>query len=95
VYVLAAHNLPFRGAHPRLEALIAHHAERCARIAAACAEAPRSAAEIVPVLFRRALDAHQTGFAFGEVMAHINYMLRRGELVQVEAWGGVERVRAA
>jgi glyoxylase-like metal-dependent hydrolase (beta-lactamase superfamily II) len=94
VLVLAAHNLPFGGAHPRLEGLIEHHAERCARIAAACVE-PRSAAEIVPVLFRRALDAHQTGFAFGEVMAHINYMLRRGELIQAEASGGVERVRTA
>ena len=91
VYVLAAHNLPFHGLHTRLDELMAHHTERCAGIAAACAE-PRSGAEIVPVLFRRALDAHQTGFAFGEVMAHINYMLRRGELVAA-APGGVVQAR--
>lgn len=79
VLVLPAHNLPFRGLHTRVDELIRHHDERCGRIADACAT-PRTAAEIVPVLFARAMDAHQTGFAFGEVLAHINYMLGRGEL---------------
>ena len=94
VLVLPAHNLPFRGAHVRLRELTAHHEERCARIAAACATTALSAAEIVPVLFRRPLDAHQTGFAFGEVLAHINYMLSRGELVIADETGGVQRVLA-
>ena len=34
--------------------------------------------QIVPHLFTRPLDAHQTGFAFGEVLAHVNHMLGRG-----------------
>jgi glyoxylase-like metal-dependent hydrolase (beta-lactamase superfamily II) len=94
VLVLAAHNLPFRGVHARLDALIAHHAERCAMIADACVTEPRSAAEIIPVLFRREMDAHQTGFAFGEVVAHVNYMVARGEVLAHED-GGVVRVRTS
>ena len=95
VYVLAAHNLPFHGLHTRLDELIAHHVERCGRIAQATRETPLSAADIIPLLFRRALDAHQTGFAFGEVMAHVNYMLNRRELVAAEPDGNVRRVSLA
>ena len=93
--VLSAHNLPFVGAHARIAALQAHHRERCDRIAAACLTQPRSAGELVPVLFTRPLDAHQTGFAFGEVLAHVNYMLAIGELVADDAAdGSVKRARS-
>ena len=44
---------------------------------------------------RRPLDAHQAGFATGEVIAHINYMLSRGELVKEIQADGVMRFRAA
>lgn len=90
--VLPGHQLPFYGLHQRSDELIAHHEVRCAAIAAACRTAPRSAAELVPVLFSRALDPHQMSFAFSEVQAHINYMLRRGELAWVEGSDDVERV---
>ena len=89
--VLPGHQLPFHGLHERSEQLIAHHEMRCALIAAACREAPRSAAELVPVLFTRQLDPHQMSFAFSEVQAHVNYMLRRGELAWVEGGDGIER----
>ena len=92
VLALPAHNLPFYGLHQRLADLERHHAQRCAEIVAACTGAPRTIAEILPVLFPRALDAHQTGFAFGEVLAHVNHMVRRGELaVQTDA-AGLQRV---
>jgi glyoxylase-like metal-dependent hydrolase (beta-lactamase superfamily II) len=93
VLALPAHNLPFYGLHQRLIDLERHHALRCAEIAAACALAPRTIAEILPVLFPRALDAHQTGFAFGEVLAHVNHMVRRGELAVDTGAGGIQRVR--
>jgi glyoxylase-like metal-dependent hydrolase (beta-lactamase superfamily II) len=82
--VLPGHQLPFRGLHARADELIAHHAKRCALIAEACRAAPRSAAELVPVLFTRQLDPHQMSFAFSETLAHINAMLRLGELAWVE-----------
>ena len=56
--------------------------------------APLSAADLVPALFDRVLDAHQTGFAFGEVLAHVNYMHRRGELRRDIGGDGIHRYRA-
>jgi glyoxylase-like metal-dependent hydrolase (beta-lactamase superfamily II) len=93
VLVLPGHGLPFHGLHDRVDELIAHHAQRCGEIAAGCRAAPLSVAEIVPVLFTRPLDAHQTGFAFGEVLAHVNHMLGRGELRLETDAGGVDRYR--
>jgi glyoxylase-like metal-dependent hydrolase (beta-lactamase superfamily II) len=92
--VLPGHQLPFRGLHLRMDQLVAHHEARCAAIAAACATAPRSAAELVPVIFHRGLDPHQMSFAFSEVQAHVNYMLGRGELAWFESQDEVERVVA-
>lgn len=95
VLVLPGHDLPFTGLHARIDALIEHHEARCAEIVAACRVRPHSAAELIPVVFPRALDAHQTGFAFGEILAHVNYLRRRGRLAAVDDAGGVVRVRAA
>jgi len=93
--VLPAHNLPFHGLHARIGELAAHHAQRCQDILAACGAAPLLLAEIVPLLFPRRLDAHQTSFAFGEALAHVNYMLARS-LMRVDIGAdGKRRVRAA
>lgn len=78
--VLPGHQLPFFGLHRRCAQLAEHHESRCTLIAAACAEGPKSVAELVPVIFHRPLDPHQMSFAFSEVHAHVNYMLGRGEL---------------
>lgn len=78
--VLPGHQLPFFGLHRRCAELAEHHESRCRMIAAACAEGPKSVAELVPVIFHRPLDPHQLSFAFSEVHAHVNYMLGRGEL---------------
>ncbi len=94
-FVLSAHNLPFHGLHARIGDLIAHHRDRCAVIAKACREAPHSAGELVPVLFTRPLDAHQTGFAFGEVVAHVNFMIAHGDLLQRTGPDGLSRTVAA
>jgi glyoxylase-like metal-dependent hydrolase (beta-lactamase superfamily II) len=94
VLVLPGHHLPFTGLHVRIGELIAHHAGRCALIAQACRAAPRSAADLVPVVFERPLDPQQMSFAFHEVVAHVNYMRARGELVQVKGGDGVLRATA-
>jgi glyoxylase-like metal-dependent hydrolase (beta-lactamase superfamily II) len=69
-FVLPSHNLPFYGLHTRLDQLAALHAERLDQVVSACA-APRTAAELVPTLFTRALDRHQLGFAVGETLSHL------------------------
>ena len=82
--VLPGHNLPFVGLHARIDELAAHHEVRCLAIAQACRQAPCTAADLVPVVFRRAIDdPHQMGFAFSEVLAHVNYMLREHRLQSV------------
>ena len=80
VLVLPAHNLPFRGLHGRLAELQAHHETRLKALMDACAAGPRTEAELIPVLFRRQLDAHQMGFAMGETVAHVNRLVRAGRL---------------
>jgi glyoxylase-like metal-dependent hydrolase (beta-lactamase superfamily II) len=92
--VLPGHQLPFRGLHARADELAVHHEKRCALIAQTCLEAPCSVAELVPVLFTRQLDPHQMSFAFSETLAHVNFMLRRGDLAWAEAGDEVERVVA-
>jgi len=92
VLVLPGHQLPFYGLHQRADELIAHHDERCAMIHAACAKGAKTAAELVPVIFHRALDPHQMSFAFSEVLAHVNYMVREGDLAWVREDNGVHRV---
>lgn len=79
--VLPGHDLPFLGLHERIDAMIAHHEERCGLILDACHKQPRSVGDLIPFIFKRSLDAHQTGFAFSEAMAHVNYLIRRRRLV--------------
>ena len=57
---------------------------------AACAR-PHSAAELMPLLFKRRLDRHQTGFALGEALAHVHYLIGLGELDRATGDDGVDR----
>lgn len=93
--VLPSHNLPFFGLHARLDALAAHHLERCEEVVGAC-ESPKSAIQLVPVLFRRNLDRHQTAFALGEALAHLHYLMYQGAVERELGRDGVNRfVRSA
>jgi glyoxylase-like metal-dependent hydrolase (beta-lactamase superfamily II) len=94
VLVLPGHGLPFFGLHTRIGELIEHHAQRCGMIAKACRERALSVADLLPFVFDRALDEHQTSFAFGEVLAHVNHMLGLGELVAETDPEGRDRYRA-
>ena len=93
--VLPSHGKPFTGLHQRINQLHAHHEERFADVLAACADAPRSAADMLPVLFRRTLDLHQTTFAMGEAVAHMHALAGRGRLLPQLGADGVQRWRSA
>jgi hypothetical protein len=43
---------------------------------------PQSAADIVPMMFKRKLDIHQMTFALGEALAHLHLLWLDGELVR-------------
>ena len=88
--VLPGHGVPFYGLQVRIGQLAAHHEERCEVIAEACIASARTAAELVPIVFNKhVLDAHQAGFAAGEVIAHVNYLLAQGRLKQVDHRAGI------
>ncbi len=92
--VLPSHNLPFFGLHARIDMLAAHHRARCEEILAAC-ERPHSAVDLLPLLFRRPLDRHQTAFALGEALAHLHYLTGQGALDRTLEADGVCRFTRA
>ena len=73
VLVLPSHGKPFGALHGtragglkiRLEELREHHRARLSETLAACAT-PSTAAQVMPILFPRKLDAHQLSFALGD-----------------------------
>ncbi len=93
--VLPSHGRPFTGAHTRIGQLQQHHEERLAEVMAACTERPHSAAELLLVLFKRALDLHQTTFAMGESIAHLHRLWFQGRLRPVDGADGVRRFTVA
>ena len=92
--VLPSHGKPFRGLHTRIAQLHDHHAARLAEVLAACVE-PKSAVDIVPLMFRRQLDAHQLSFALGEALAHLHKLWRDGMLRRSKDSDGIIRFRLA
>ncbi len=88
--VLPSHGLPFRGARQRVQMLHDHHRDRLAEVLETCAQ-PSTATDLLPVLFRRELDMHQTFFAMGESIAHLNYLWLQGKLSRSIGSDGVCR----
>ena len=91
VLVLPSHGKPFRGAHRRVAELEEHHQARLAELVEALKHEPRSAAELLGVLFRRPLDAHQTFFAMGEAIAHLHYLHYAGRVRRALGDDGIMR----
>jgi glyoxylase-like metal-dependent hydrolase (beta-lactamase superfamily II) len=89
--VLPSHGKPFSGLHQRVDQLCEHHDERLADVLAACRGAPTHAADLLPVLFKRKLDLHQTTFAMGEAIAHLNALWLKGQLTRELCPDGVFR----
>jgi glyoxylase-like metal-dependent hydrolase (beta-lactamase superfamily II) len=86
--VLPGHGVPFYGLKTRIKQLADHHEDRCRLIADACRNTPQTSQELLPVVFHKhVLDPHQMGFAAGELIAHVNYMLVEGRLIAEETDG--------
>lgn len=92
VLVLPSHGAPFTGLHRRCDELIRHHQERLEAVMSACAR-PRTAYEVLAVLFDRPLDPHETTFAMGETIAHLNHLIALGRVRRAAPAGGPDRYR--
>lgn len=93
--VLPSHGRPFTGLHTRIDQLTAHHDERFAEVLAECAQAPQHAAALLPVLFKRKLDLHQTTFAMGESIAHLHALWLTGQLARTLGADAIYRFSTA
>ncbi|HYE01076.1 MAG TPA: MBL fold metallo-hydrolase [Alphaproteobacteria bacterium] len=90
--VLPGHDAPFATLRQRTAALARHHADRLAEVAEDCRE-PRTAMDVTLALFRRPLDDHQLIFAVGEALAHLNRLIRAGEIAAEPGADGITRYR--
>ena len=89
--ILPSHGKPFHGLHTRIAQLHAHHRDRLAEVLQACSAGPCSGADILPVMFKRPLDVHQTTFALGEAVAHLHTLWFEGKLKRLLGSDGIYR----
>lgn len=94
VLVLPAHNEPFRGLHARLQHLARGHETALERLRRTLRE-PRRVIDVFGALFARPInDRHLLGLATGESIAHLNYLVHRGEARATLGADGVMRYQA-
>jgi glyoxylase-like metal-dependent hydrolase (beta-lactamase superfamily II) len=89
--VLPSHGKPFRGLHTRIQQLHDHHRDRLAEVMEAAHQRPVCALDVLPVLFKRELDLHQTTFALGETVAHLHRLWYGGSLRRTRDEQGIWR----
>lgn len=89
--VLPSHGKPFKGLHTRIQQLHDHHRDRLDEVMEAAQAGPVSAYDVLPVLFRRPLDLHQTTFALGESVAHLHRLWYGGKLKRERDANGIWR----
>ena len=91
--VLPSHGRPFHGLRERAAELSGRHERQLSQLRAACQE-PRSAYEILGVLFRRSLSGFHLLLAMGEAIAHLEYLSQARRLERLTETGGRIRYRA-
>jgi len=92
--VLPSHGRAFRGLHSRIADLRAHHLQQLASLREAC-DRPRTAFDLLPVMFGRPLRGFHRMLAMGEAVAHLNYLRADGLLACEVGGDGVARFLAA
>ena len=89
--VLPSHGKPFTGLHQRIHQLQDHHRDRLNEILEASENRTLSAADVLPVMFKRKLDSHQMTFAVGEALAHLHLLWLDGRMQRTLDPKGVYR----
>jgi glyoxylase-like metal-dependent hydrolase (beta-lactamase superfamily II) len=88
--ILPSHGAPFRGHREWVAKTRAHHTQRCNRLLAALDGQSKTAADLIPALWDRALSPFHYRFALFELLAHLDHMQRMGRVRSAEE-GGVMR----
>jgi glyoxylase-like metal-dependent hydrolase (beta-lactamase superfamily II) len=92
--ILPSHDRPYRGVKPRAVELSEHH-ERRLDLAEQVCRVPSTAIDVMNAMFQRKMDPHQTRFAVGESLAHLNFLLDQGRLTRQLGDDGAWRYVAA
>lgn len=87
--ILPSHGEPYYGVRPRIDALIRGHHVALKRLTRTLRE-PKRAVDVFGALFARPVTDGVRGMATGEALAHLNYLLRRGQARRVTDADGVD-----
>ena len=87
--VLPSHGQAFRGHRERIRETAQHHDERCAQIIGHIAKAPLTAYGLVEQIWPRGLTPFHQHFAVFEILAHLEYLQRRGRVTSQTRGGPV------
>ena len=80
VLVLPAHGPPFRGAHVRLAALRKEHTDKLDMLLEN-SSSPRRVVDTFGDLFATQIDDRSRVMATGEALAHLHYLVEKGDMV--------------
>ncbi|QQK78725.1 MBL fold metallo-hydrolase [Salicibibacter cibi] len=77
-YVIPSHGKPFTGANARAKEIRDHHSERLETLHSHLGE-PSTVYDLCQHLFPKVLTVHETRFAIGETLAHLEYLRYGGD----------------
>jgi glyoxylase-like metal-dependent hydrolase (beta-lactamase superfamily II) len=78
--VIPSHGTRFEDHRTVIRGTAEHHEKRCGAILERVTETPMTAHELVLALWRRKLSDFHHNFAVFEILAHLEYMTRRGQV---------------
>ena len=81
--VLPSHEVPYRSLHFRTDKLRQYYARRCEVIANACRDAPHTATDLIPRLWRNPPDGTWIGFVVSEIVTYLNHMVALNRLTRI------------
>ena len=87
--VLPGHGRPFAEGAERARIIARHHDRRLGAVLQVIRREPKTASEITEEIFGATLLHFQKRMALGEALAHLAYLLKRGEVERVEGEGGI------
>ncbi|WAA09748.1 MBL fold metallo-hydrolase [Fervidibacillus albus] len=85
-FVIPGHGKTFHGANDRINAIIKHHEDRLAKTLDALKE-KSTVYDVSKALFPKIETIHETRFAVGETIAHLEFLRTKGEINREEKDG--------
>lgn len=85
-YVIPSHGKPFYDANKRIEEIKSHHDDRLNETLDAMKNY-QTVYDICNALFNFELTVHETRFAIGETLAHLEYLRHKGEIARDKVYG--------